>query len=145
MEFYCDVDWLNGLLCRIHWYGLYGWGFMNVVGLLDSSLMWCVNVCFDFDCMSAWSCIGDGMVCSRFLVGCWSGFFLFQCDCGDGDGCYSLSCYSAMCCVTRSLSLTMLVIGFCCVRWSSIFGHDYGSLHFECGWSLLLVGMGLLI
>lgn len=99
MEFYCDVDWLNGLLCRIHWYGLYGWGFMNVVGLLDSSLMWCVNVCFDFDCMSAWSCNGDGMVCSRFLVGCWS----------------------------------------------SIFGHDYGSLHFECGWSLLLVGMGLLI
>lgn len=112
MEFYCDVDWLNGLLCRIHWYGLYGWGFMNVVGLLDSSLMWCVNVCFDFDCMSAWSCNGDGMVCSRFLVGCWSGFFLFQCDCGDGDDCYSLSCYSVMCCVTRSLSLTMLVIGF---------------------------------
>lgn len=57
---------------------------MNVVGLLDSSLMWCVNVCFDFDCMSAWSCNGDGMVCSRFLVGCWSGFFCFSVIAGMG-------------------------------------------------------------
>lgn len=82
---------------------------MNVVGLLDSSLMWCVNVCFDFDCMSAWSCNGDGMVCSRFLVGCWSGFFLFQCDCGDGDDCYSLSC-----CECDVLCYEKLVFDYAC-------------------------------